>query len=102
MNFIFIFISSSDPNLLQKKSVKQKIKKRSPKDNFLCALRHEMAYTSLYFSVSYNFVISMKEHMRNKLYFRYLYVIVVYFNSMVHVTGSMSRVARKPVFGIGE
>ena len=31
MNFIFIFISSSDPNLLQKKSVKQKIKKRWPK-----------------------------------------------------------------------
>ena len=27
MNFIFIFISSSDPNLLRKKSVKQKIKK---------------------------------------------------------------------------
>ena len=27
MNFIFIFISSSTPNLLRKKSVKQKIKK---------------------------------------------------------------------------
>ena len=27
MNFIFIFISSSDTNLLRKKSVKQKIKK---------------------------------------------------------------------------
>ena len=27
MNFIFIFISSSDPNLLRKESVKQKIKK---------------------------------------------------------------------------
>ena len=27
MNFIFIFISSSNPNLLGKKSVKQKIKK---------------------------------------------------------------------------
>ena len=31
MSFIFIFISSSDPNLLPKKSVKQKIKKRWPK-----------------------------------------------------------------------
>ena len=30
MNFIFIFISSSDTNLLRKKSVKQKIKKRCP------------------------------------------------------------------------
>ena len=30
MNFIFIFISSSDTNLLRKKSVKQKIKKRWP------------------------------------------------------------------------
>ena len=30
MNFIFIFISSSDPNLLGKKSVKQKIKKQWP------------------------------------------------------------------------
>ena len=30
MNFIFIFISSSDTNLLQKKSVKQKIKKQWP------------------------------------------------------------------------
>ena len=30
MNFIFIFISSSDTNLLLKKSVKQKIKKRWP------------------------------------------------------------------------
>ena len=29
MNFIFIFISSSDPNLLQKKTVKQKINKNS-------------------------------------------------------------------------
>ena len=31
MNFIFIFISSSDTNLLRKISVKQKIKKRWPK-----------------------------------------------------------------------
>ena len=31
MNFIFIFISSSDPNLLRKKAVIQKIKKRWPK-----------------------------------------------------------------------
>ena len=30
MNFIFIFMSSSDTNLLQKKSVKQKIKKQWP------------------------------------------------------------------------
>ena len=30
-DFIFIFISSSDPNFLRKKSVKQKIKKRWPK-----------------------------------------------------------------------
>ena len=30
MNFIFIFISSSDTNLLRKKSVKQKIKRRWP------------------------------------------------------------------------
>ena len=30
MNFIFIFISSSDPNLLRKKTVKQKIKKQWP------------------------------------------------------------------------
>ena len=30
MNFIIIFISSSDPNLLRRKSVKQKIKKRWP------------------------------------------------------------------------
>ena len=30
MNFIFIFISSSDTNLFRKKSVKQKIKKRWP------------------------------------------------------------------------
>ena len=33
MNFIFIFISSSDTNLLRKKSVKHKIKKRWPKSN---------------------------------------------------------------------
>ena len=31
MNFIFIFFSSSDLNLLRKKSVKQKIKKLWPK-----------------------------------------------------------------------
>ena len=31
MNSIFIFISSSDTNLLRKKSVKQKIKKQWPK-----------------------------------------------------------------------
>ena len=31
MNFIFIFILSSDINLLRKKSVKQKIKKQWPK-----------------------------------------------------------------------
>ena len=30
MNIIFIFISSSDPNLFRKKSVKQKVKKRWP------------------------------------------------------------------------
>ena len=30
MNFIFIFISSSDTNLLRKKSVKQEIKKPWP------------------------------------------------------------------------
>ena len=35
MNFIFMFISSSDTNLLRKKSVKQKIKKRWPYLNIL-------------------------------------------------------------------
>ena len=37
MNFIFIFISSSDINLLKKKSVKQKIKKQWPKLYFMDA-----------------------------------------------------------------
>ena len=37
MNFIFIFISSSDPNLVRKKSVKQKIKKLWPKRDFFAA-----------------------------------------------------------------
>ena len=35
LNFIFIFISSSDPNLLPKKSVKQKIKKLWPNNAIL-------------------------------------------------------------------
>ena len=33
--FFFIFISSSDTNLLRKKSVKQKIKKRWPKGTLM-------------------------------------------------------------------
>ena len=40
MNFIFIFISSSDPNLLRKKSVKQKIKKNSGLTCYLCHFQY--------------------------------------------------------------
>ena len=38
MNFIFIFISSSETNLLRKKSVKQKIKKRWPNCSFAVSI----------------------------------------------------------------
>ena len=44
MIFIFIFISSSDPNLLRKKSVKQKIKKKLWPPRKIMTVCHEAAH----------------------------------------------------------
>ena len=53
MNFIFIFISSSDTNLLRKKSVKQKIKKLWP--YFVCFTCEERKKTSQVFFPIFGF-----------------------------------------------
>ena len=54
MNFIFIFISSSDPNLLGKKSVKQKINNDG--------LRHiRLNFRSLNYKSELNCSVTIKE-----------------------------------------
>ena len=60
MNFIFIFISSSNTNLLRKKSVKQKIKKRLPKGSLChCTQNIFLSIYQIYFSnyVNYRYCI---------------------------------------------